>query len=56
MGELWKIKKPILVTPDQLKMMLKEIQLQQHGAGLPGPEFNNYWLNTPGEDVRNKNN
>jgi hypothetical protein len=42
----------ILMTKDQLKMMINEINLQKSGAGTYGPDYYEYWLNTPGEDVR----
>jgi hypothetical protein len=43
----------ILLTNDQLNLMLNEIELQKQGAGTePGTqEYFDYWINTPGENV-----
>jgi RHS repeat-associated protein len=45
----------VLLTKDQLKMILNEIDLQKNGAGTAKrKDYNDYWLNIPGEDVLQK--
>lgn len=47
--------KPMMrLTSDQLIMMMKEINLQKQGYGTQREDHNDYWLNTPGEDVIRK--
>ncbi|WP_346320789.1 RHS repeat-associated core domain-containing protein, partial [Chitinophaga sp. YIM B06452] len=58
-GDLWKStgQKPSYLTKDQIKMLLNEIKLQNNGVGVPWrSDFFNYWLNTPGEEVKKKQN
>ncbi|GGD34330.1 hypothetical protein [Flavobacterium orientale] len=68
--DLWSSKRPIFITQDQIKLMKSEIELQMQGYGvmpvydskLNSNEvlsnykkyFEDYWLNTPGEDVEKK--
>ncbi len=71
LGDLWKSKKPILITKDQIKMMFSEIELQMQGYGVH-PQYNSkisqedfilleekyfqdYWFNTPGKDIEDGN-
>ncbi|SKA41221.1 RHS repeat-associated core domain-containing protein [Chitinophaga eiseniae] len=56
-GDLWKStgQSPSYLTKDQVKILLNEIKLQNTGAGAPGSSgFQNYWINTPGEEVKRK--
>ncbi|WP_198674130.1 RHS repeat-associated core domain-containing protein, partial [Chitinophaga alhagiae] len=58
-GDLWKStgQSPSYLTKDQIKMLLNEIKLQNNGAGVPGSSgYLNYWINTPGEEVKKKQN
>lgn len=58
-GDLWKStgQSPSYLTKDQIKMLLNEIKLQNNGAGVPGSSgYLNYWTNTPGEEVKKKQN
>ncbi len=43
-----------LLTKDQLKLMINEINLQKQGFGTYREDYYDYWLNTPGEDVPKK--
>ena len=67
LGDLWKSKSATLVTSDQVKFLLNEVQLQMQGYGVK-PKYDgksssevnqqrhikyydNYWFNPPGENV-----
>ncbi|MBI3518087.1 MAG: hypothetical protein HY062_01850 [Bacteroidetes bacterium] len=68
LGDLWKEKRPTLITQDQLKLMTKEINLQMKGYGVM-PKYNkgitleqnaerfkkyydSYWNKMPGTPVK----
>jgi RHS repeat-associated protein len=67
LGDLWKTKKPSLLTSGQIKLINSEISLQMQGYGIYKYDknlslrqnesnfkkyYNDYWLNAPGTDVK----